>query len=157
MADPFPTTLLLLYFITSPAHIPPGESKKIQEINANWTLQATSQITTQDPVMCASIAKLMMAEFDPVNTMTVRAYCLCPLGNGSDLCFNEKEFQATVQDFVQRKRRGPPPGPAVQRIGPQTKIPVVIPESGGRPNRVAFSLFTPIRHLPAFAHEAQSG
>lgn len=129
MADPFPTTLLLLYFITTPGHIAPGESKTVQEINANWTLQATSQITTQDPVMCATIAKQMMTEFDPVNTMTVRAYCLCPHGNGSNLCFNEEQFQARIQDF--NARRGPPPGPAVQRIGPQTRIPVPVPSPGG--------------------------
>jgi hypothetical protein len=125
-AGVFPTTLVILYFITPPAAIPPGELKKDQEINATWTLQATSQITTQDPVMCASLAKLMIAEFDPVNTVAVRTYCLCPRGNGSNLCFNEDEFQKSLQGFLE-KRKGPPPGPAVQRIGPQTRIPSPYP------------------------------
>lgn len=40
MADAgvFPTTLFILYFITPPAFVPPGESKKDQEINSTWTL-----------------------------------------------------------------------------------------------------------------------
>jgi hypothetical protein len=122
MADPFPTTLLLLYFITTPAAVPPGELKAVQETKASWTLQAASQIATQDPVMCASLAKIMMSEFDPVNTTTIRAYCLCPHGNGSDLCFNEEKFQAMTQEFNANKK-GRPPGPAVQRIGPKTIIP----------------------------------
>jgi hypothetical protein len=125
MADAgvFPTTLLILYFITPPAFVPPGESKKDQEINSTWTLQATSQISTQDPVMCATLAKLMIAEFDPVNTTAIRTYCLCPHGNGSNLCFNEEAFNADVKSFLEGKRRGPPPGAAVQRIGPGTKVP----------------------------------
>jgi hypothetical protein len=125
-AGVFPTTLLILYFITPPAHIPLGESKKDQEINATWTLQATSQITTQDPIMCASLAKLMIAEFDPVYTTAIRTYCLCPHGNGSNLCFNEEEFQKRIQEFEGTKK-GPPPGPAVQRIGPLTKVPSAFP------------------------------
>jgi hypothetical protein len=132
-AGVFPTTLLILYFITPPAHLPPGESKKDQEINATWTLQATSQITTQDPITCASLAKLMIAEFDPVNTTAVRTYCLCPHGNGSNLCFNEEEFQTMIQEFSRGKSKGPPPGPAVQRIGPLTKVPSAVstPNAGG--------------------------
>lgn len=130
-AGVFPTTLLILYFITPPTYIPPGELKKDQEINSTWTLQATSQITTQDPVMCASLAKLMITEFDPVNTTAIRTYCLCPHGNGSNLCFNEDEFQANVQGFLEGRKKGPPPGAAIQRIGPLTKVPSPYAPPGG--------------------------
>jgi len=72
--------------------------------------------------MCASLAKLMITEFDPANTVAVRTYCLCPRGNGSNLCFNEDELQKNLQGFLEGKRKGPPPGPAVQRIGPLMKV-----------------------------------
>jgi hypothetical protein len=132
-AGVFPTTLLILYFITPPTHLPAGESKKDQEINATWTLQATNQIPTQDPIMCATLAKLMIAEFDSVNTTAIRTYCLCPHGNGSNLCFNEDEFQARIQDFTEGKKKVPSPGAAVQRIGPLTKVPSPFsaPNAGG--------------------------
>jgi hypothetical protein len=91
MASSFPTTLLILYFITGPAHIPPGEKKKVQEINANWTLQATSQLQTEDPDSCASLGIKMIKEFEPVNTSTIRLYCICPKEAVSEVCFNREE------------------------------------------------------------------
>jgi len=60
--------------------------------------------------MCASLAKLMITEFDPANTVAVRTYCLCPRGNGSNLCFNEDELQKNLQGLLEGKRMGPPPG-----------------------------------------------
>lgn len=87
----FPTTLLILYFVTTPAHISPGEKKKVQEINANWTLQTTSQLQTEDPDSCVWLGKKMIKEFEPVNTSTIRLYCICPKEVVNDVCFNEQE------------------------------------------------------------------
>ena len=70
----FPTTLLLMFFVTPPAIGPKNESASF------WTLQSTSQFQTQDPEMCTKIAVDMINEVKPVKTLTVRAYCLCPAG-----------------------------------------------------------------------------
>ena len=132
MADPFPTTLLILYFITNPAHVPPGQKKPQQEVNANWTLQATSQTQTEDPESCVSLATKMIKEFEPVNTSTIRLYCICPKGVSSELCFNSAEIKAKT-DAEAQKRRDPsyliPPSatvsqsPKLLRIGPNTPDP----------------------------------
>ncbi|WLA40200.1 hypothetical protein QNJ95_01050 [Bradyrhizobium elkanii] len=97
---------MILYFVTSPAHIPTGEKKKVQEMNANWTLQATSQVQTEDPDSCASLGIKMAKEFEPVNTSTIRLYCVCPKGSESEVCFNKEEKRAANErsNFVKSNK-----------------------------------------------------
>jgi len=111
-AAAFPTTLLLLFFITPPANGPKSESTSF------WSLQSTSQFQTQDADMCTKLAYDMINEVKPVKTLTVRAYCLCPAGNGTDECFNEEQARASIAfaDATKRSR------PTVLRIGPQTTL-----------------------------------
>jgi hypothetical protein len=111
----FPTTLLLMFFVSPPMHVPKGETKAVLETKSVWTLQSTTQIQTQNPYMCGKIAKDMMDEIEPVQTLTVRAYCLCPAGNGTNLCFNEEQIRA----LLAKKLR---PRPTVQPIGPNTEL-----------------------------------
>ena len=68
--------LLLLFFVTSPAPGPKDESKRV------WTLQSTTQIEMDGTDACHRIGRDMMAYIKPVGNLTVRAYCLCPNGNG---------------------------------------------------------------------------
>jgi len=118
-ASAFQTTLLLLYFVTSPASVPKGTPKETLEKTSVWTLQSASQIPTQNPDMCTKIAVDMINEIAPVATLTVRAYCLCPAGNGSDKCFNEEQLQRELSNT----RSQLPIAPTVQRIGPKTELP----------------------------------
>ena len=68
--------LLLLFFVTPPAPGPKQESKKV------WTLQSTSQMEMDNSDACHRIGKAMINYIKPVATLTVRAYCLCPNGDG---------------------------------------------------------------------------
>lgn len=125
MAEPtsaalFPTTLLLLYFITPAANVPTSETKDAQEKKAIWTLQSSSQISLPDPDTCISTALQMMAEIKPVRTLTVRAYCLCPHGTGNKECFNDERFHAFI---AEKKEGGAVARPTVQAIGPSTPDP----------------------------------
>jgi hypothetical protein len=131
MAEPitagvFPTTLLLLYFVVPAANVPTNESKETQEKKALWTFQSSSQIQLPDPDTCTSTALQMMAEIKPVRTMTVRAYCLCPLGTetrGNKECFNEPP---KVEARIARKKAGEEDivaRPVVRAIGPSTPDP----------------------------------
>jgi hypothetical protein len=142
MASSFPTTLLILYFVTNPAHIPPGEKKKVQEINANWTLQATSQLQTEDPDSCASLGIKMTKEFEPVNTSTIRVYCICPKGSVAEVCFNREEKQLASERLQKMNLNKDSPGfaapPAVETtsprlvpIGPGTTDPLAPPPKKG--------------------------
>ncbi len=110
----FPTTLLLLFFISTPTQDPTGQPKLVQETKAVWTLQSTSEIQTPDPSVCADLANQMIAEFNVVNTVTLRAYCLCPVGDGK-ICSNGTEDQ--IQEFTKNNVKL---GGTVKRIGPKT-------------------------------------
>lgn len=136
MAEPtaglFPTTLLLLYFITPAVNIPSGENKDAQEKKDIWSFQSSSEIQLPDPDTCTSTALQMMAEIKPVRTMTVRAYCLCPHGmenRGNKECFNEEAVQARIaqqkKGEIQTVSR-----PIVLPIGPKTPDPFA-PKGGG--------------------------
>jgi hypothetical protein len=116
MADPLTTTLILMYFITAPAKIPPGEKKEDQESKAVWTLQSTDHVETQDSRTCVLYAKKLFAAVRPVKTMTLRAYCLCPNGDGDSLCY------APPLDAAIAATQGPP-APTIQAIGPNTPLP----------------------------------
>jgi hypothetical protein len=109
----FPTTLLLLFFVTTVTQNTTGEAKRVQETKSVWTLQSTSEIQTPDPSVCADLANQMIAEFDIVNTVTVRAYCLCPVGDGKNICMNSQGAEAQANE-----RR--PLGGTAWRIGPDT-------------------------------------
>src|SRR5436309_14116114 len=56
MADPLTTTLVLMYFVTPPAKLLPGETKEIFEARVPWTLQSTDHIETQDSIHCVTYA-----------------------------------------------------------------------------------------------------
>jgi len=113
-ASKFSTTLLLLFFVAPPAHLK-------QESQRVWTLQSTSEIQTESPEMCVSIGKSIIDDIEPVNTLTVRAYCLCPAGNGSNLCFFREEHKEQVS--LAMRKAAPMPLPTVQRLGPRTRLP----------------------------------
>ncbi|MDA9420614.1 hypothetical protein XH97_00125 [Bradyrhizobium sp. CCBAU 53380] len=134
MAATFPTTLVIMYFVTAPVNVPTGQPKDIQEQNANWTLQTTSQIQTEDPKSCLSIGIKMTKEFLPVNTSTIRVYCICPVGSEEKVCLNREELQkATLRELdIERNKdvttfRAPAPvktdSPRLLRIGPDTPDP----------------------------------
>lgn len=61
-----------MYFVTPAAPGPKVESKRV------WTLQSTSQTEFDQPNDCFSIGQQVLAAIEPVATMTVRAWCLCP-------------------------------------------------------------------------------
>jgi hypothetical protein len=140
MAEPttaaiFPTTLLLLYFITPAANVPASETKDTQEMKVVWTFQSSSQIELPDPDTCTSTALQMMAEIKPVRTMTVRAYCLCPHGiedRGNKECFNEQQVQARITQKKEGviKEEAIVSRPIVLPIGPSTPDPFA-PKGGG--------------------------
>ena len=64
--------LLLMYFVTPAAPGPKDEAKKV------WTLQSTSQTEFEKSTDCFSIGQQVIAAVQPVATLTVRAWCLCP-------------------------------------------------------------------------------
>jgi hypothetical protein len=143
MPTTFPTTLVIMYFATTPVHVPPGEPKDIQEQNANWTLQTTSQIQTEDPDSCLSIGIKMTKEFLPVNTSTIRVYCICPKGSEAEVCLNKEEKQAASFRKLEIERnkevttfRAPEPvttsSPRLLRIGPDTPDPFAPPKKDSR-------------------------
>jgi hypothetical protein len=130
-AGVFPTTLLLLYFVTPAANVPASETKDMQEKKDLWTFQSASQIELPDPDTCTSTALQMMAEIKPVRTMTVRAYCLCPRGKedrGNKECFNEQQFQAHKAE----NEGGITSRPIVLPIGPLTPDPFGPKSSGAK-------------------------
>jgi hypothetical protein len=139
----FPTTLVIMYFATTPVHIPPGEPKDIQEQNANWTLQTTSQIQTEDPKSCLSIGIKMTKEFLPVNTSTIRVYCICPVGSEEEVCLNKEEKQVAEerkhkQELFKKDPNTSVPeavktsSPRLLRIGPDTPDPFAPPRKDSR-------------------------
>jgi hypothetical protein len=69
--------LLLLFFITPPS---PGKKDEAKRV---WTLQNTVQMEMENSDACHRIGKRMMEYVEPVATLTVRAYCICPNGNGT--------------------------------------------------------------------------
>lgn len=124
MADPLTTTLVLMYFITAPAKTQPGESKEIRESKAVWTLQSTDHVETEDSTHCVLYAKKLLAAVRPVNTLTLRAYCLCPNGDGDKNCYSptlDKQIAAAG---------AAPPTPTIQSIGPNTPLPSPPPAPG---------------------------
>ncbi len=136
MPDPvttiFQTTLLVLYFITPAAtvHLKPGQKEKEKfETTKVWTLQSTSQISTENPNMCAVNGKLLLQKFEQVSTVTVRAFCLCPehLTGSGDIC--DKAQQESVESFsksnkvTEDKARELAPPDTIVPIGPDTPMP----------------------------------
>jgi hypothetical protein len=124
-ANPLTTTLLILYFVGTPPSDPAGKSKPEQEKKINWTLQSTSQIETPSPEACFAIGNQIIAKIDKVNTMTVRAYCLCADGTGKICADAEGASRAdkaladrvpTVEAVGRepRVKSKPPPGDAVR-------------------------------------------
>ncbi|RJF74357.1 hypothetical protein [Rhodopseudomonas palustris] len=89
--DTFQTTLLILYFVGQPPMDPKNIPKAELETKINWTLQSTSQIETRSPEACRAIGNQLIERMDKVNTMTVRAYCLCADGSGA-ICKGTEEM-----------------------------------------------------------------
>jgi hypothetical protein len=124
-AAAFPTTLLLMFFTTPPANGPKVEKESF------WALQATSQVSTENPAMCTKLAWDMINEMKPVRTLTVRAYCLCPAGNGSDLCFNAEEADKQANKAITSNEPKEAPRPTTIRIGPESIVPEASRKKGG--------------------------
>jgi hypothetical protein len=91
VANSLQTTLLILYFVGQPPADPKGISKGELETKINWMLQSTSQIETRSPEACRAIGNQLIERMDKVNTMTVRAYCLCADGSGA-ICKGTEEM-----------------------------------------------------------------
>jgi hypothetical protein len=98
--------------------------KAKSEVTVAWTLQSTQQIETVDPDLCNKYANKITALVDPVATMTVRAYCLCPFskqvpdprtGKLKDECLEDpmKKIQADTAKFT----------PGIEVIGPKSALP----------------------------------
>ncbi len=117
------TTLVLMYFITPPAK-PSGQPKEVQEAKAVWSLQSTAHIETQDSTHCVLYAKKLLAAVRPVNTMTLRAYCLCPNGDGDKNCY----APPTGKQISEAQGSSTP---TIQTIGPNTDLPKQAPFGGG--------------------------
>src|SRR6267142_2120173 len=112
MADPLTTTLVLMYFVTPPAKLQPHEDKATFEARVPWTLQSSDHIETQDSIHCVTYAVKLLAALDPVNTVTLRAYCLCPNGDGDKNC-----YAPTTDKLIAAV--GQTPQPTIQAIGPK--------------------------------------
>src|SRR5882757_2812390 len=114
-----PTTLLLLYFVAPPQDVPKGESKTDLETKTLWTLQSTSRLDFNSPGACKAVGTKMIAETEPVATLTVRAYCICEHGNGNRCpddtvhSFSAVEMKPTVEALG--KPRPPAPAPRPRR------------------------------------------
>ena len=124
-AATFPTTLLLMFFTTPPANGPKIESESF------WALQSTSQVQAENPEMCTKLAWDMINEMKPVKTLTVRAYCLCPAGNGTDLCFNAEEANKQANKAITSNEPREAPRPTTIRIGPKSLTPEASLRRGG--------------------------
>jgi hypothetical protein len=122
------TTLLVLYFVTPAATVqikPTLQAKQDYERTKIWTLQSTSQITTENPYMCVANGKLLQEKFTQVSTATVRLYCLCPAQAVKDKDPNCEPEQKRSEKFFFKflDQRAPAPPAAIIEIGPDT-IPV---------------------------------
>jgi hypothetical protein len=108
MAEPvstlFQTTLLILYFVTPAVNVPIGETKKDFESTAVWTLQSTSQITLENSDVCSQMGTKLINQFNHVYTVTVRAYCMCPHGDGNKVCFNNQNI---IDSFAKDTKKQP--------------------------------------------------
>jgi hypothetical protein len=100
----FQTTLMILYFVTPAVNVPKGETKKDFETKAVWALQSTSQITLENSDVCSQMGTKLINQFNHVYTITVRAYCMCPQGDGNKVCFNN---QNTFDNFTKDKKNQP--------------------------------------------------
>jgi hypothetical protein len=107
-ANSLQTTLLLLYFVGQPPSDPGGISKAELETKINWTLQSTSQIETRSPEACRTIGNQLIERIDKVNTMTVRAYCLCADSAGTS-CKGTEDLSKSrdSNDDTARKSESP--------------------------------------------------
>jgi hypothetical protein len=114
----FQTTLLILYFVTPAVNIPPGASKKVFETNAIWTLQSTSQISLENSDVCRQMGTKLINQFKHVYTITVRAYCLCPQGDGNTVCFNN---QKEIDTFKNQATHGEHSQPTIKLLGPEDR------------------------------------
>jgi hypothetical protein len=119
------TTLLVLYF-TAPAktvHLDgTPAAKDAFEKTQTWTLQSTSQISTENPDMCVTNGVLLLQKFAAVSTVTVRLYCLCPQqqsANNNNVCDHAKQENARA---LSRFNKVAPPA-AIIEIGPNTPLP----------------------------------
>src|SRR5262249_5214965 len=125
MADPvlgmFQTTLLVLYFVSPAQNVKAPFVKKDLESSKVWSLQATSQIPTENPNMCAAMGIKLIHEFDDVSTVTVRAYCMCPekvIKN--DICYNRIEAERKLLSLAPGAKTG-----TIIRLGPDTVVPLI--------------------------------
>jgi endonuclease YncB( thermonuclease family) len=120
----FTTTLLVLYFVAPAKTVHLNGTTKAKdtfEQTQLWTLQSTSQITTDNPNACVADGLLLRQKFAPVSTVTVRLYCLCSEQAVKKYPVCDKANQDNVA-LLARSKLGTPPT-AVIEIGPDTKMP----------------------------------
>jgi hypothetical protein len=122
MADPFAVTLVLMYFTTTPAKVD-GPDKYKREATAVWTLQSTANIETPNSEACASYALTMIQTVEPVNNLTIRAYCLCPYFDVKDkFCYHPTNSNKDPKTFDVRSRTF---RTNITPIGPNTRAPAL--------------------------------
>ena len=115
--------MLLMFFVAAPGDLQSATDKATSERTVAWTLQSTQQVEVPSPNLCNEYANKIVALVDPVATMTVRVYCLCPFsetltdkktGKQTDKCLDNKAIANVA---------GPQYTPGIQVIGPKFPPP----------------------------------
>jgi hypothetical protein len=91
-----------------------------------WTLQSTQQVEVPSPELCNQYAEKIVALVNPVATMTVRVYCLCPFsktvkdknGKQIDECLDNPSPAIKSLDAAAPKYT-----PGIEVIGPKFPPP----------------------------------
>lgn len=90
--------LFMMFFIT-PVH----EGGKSEAKNV-WALQSTSQIDFDDMNACKKAGADLTNSIDPVNNLTMTAWCICKIKNDPE-CSHERNSNKTILEF--RNGSGP--------------------------------------------------
>ena len=114
-----------MLFNAAPADVSKTTNKTTLEKTVAWTLQSTQQIEVMNADVCTQYAEKLHALIKPVNTMTVRTYCLCPYsrphtdpktGQETDLCLDNQVQMNAVPALKDLKIN-----PGIELIGPNPK------------------------------------
>jgi hypothetical protein len=125
MPDTNAVTMLLMFFVAAPGDLQSATDKATSERTVAWTLQSTQQVEVPSPDLCNQYADKIVALVNPVATMTVRVYCLCPFsktvkdpktGKQIDECLDNPS--PAIKNFA-----GPQYTPGIQVIGPKFPPP----------------------------------
>ena len=131
MADPFAVTLVLMYFTAPPAKMDDPNDKYKREATAVWTLQSTQQIEAPNSAVCVSYGVKMLKTVEPVNNLTIRAYCLCPYFDEADKnCYHPTTSGFSAETFLEKSGKF---RTNVTPIGPNTREPALPPPPAPSP------------------------